>query len=407
MSEQQTGSLDEVMARAGQASGARRQPPRPAAPSPVVDSVDEALGAEEPQVSADVTVAADAPAAPAPVAESGVSEPQEAAPVQQPVAKKAAAVVVEISDNDILASLGSLQLHDALKRAVQPQSPAFKVAALQSGYTAEMTALSFEDITRLQASALDAHAARMKLLKTLHQHVQEFSCGPIKFQDWLKMTAQGDYDTLMYGMYAATYPGENEFDVSCQHCGHQNKVTADVGAMARVESDEVYGEIRKLLDPRTDFKGAIQNSLVGRVVRRRLPLSGIVAEIRNPSMQDYLDGVQWYVQMQDPKTGMLPVELAGAETIRTLAMYVTRLLVPVPGTSQFAPISETGARISALNKLNQTDGQALVDAVDEESKSLDVSYQLPDYNCAACGKRSEKLYVDFETLLFIKLRAKA
>jgi DNA-directed RNA polymerase subunit RPC12/RpoP len=354
-----------------------------------------ALVAGAPAVESTVTHAAEPTA---PVAETPKVE---AAPAPK-------AVEVVLTDSMILDGAGSLAVHEALRVALggTAKSAVFKIAALQSGYTAEIGALAFEDISRIQASAVDAHAARVKLLKTLHSRIQEFSCGPIKFQDWLKQTAQGDYDTLMYGLYAATYPGENEFDVRCRHCGHDNKISVEVGQLARVESNDVYGEIRKLLDPKTDFKGAIQNSLVGRTVQRKLPQSGIIVEIRNPSMQDYLDGVQWFVNAQDKTTGSLPPDIAGAEVIRTLTMYVPRILVPAPAGSNYLPVTDQGARANLIGRLPRADGQALTDAVDAESKRLEVSYTLPDYNCASCGKKNEELFLDFEALLFIKLREK-
>lgn len=358
--------------------------PAPAAqPTPVAEAVE-----------------ADAVLQEAPVAAATQAQ---AAPVVEVVAPTAAEVTV--NDSMILTGAGTLALHEAMQNILGAQS-VFKIAALQSGYTAEIGPLAFEDISRIQSSALDAHAARMKLLKTLHSRIQDFSCGPIAFQNWLKQTAQGDYDTLMYGLYAATYPGENDFDVRCRHCGHDNKVTVDVAQLARVESDDVYGEIRRLLDPKTDFKGAIQNSLVGRVVQRKLPESGIVVDIRNPSMQEYLDGVQWFVNAQDKTTGALPTDIAGAEVIRTLSMYVPRLLVPVKGGTQYLPVTDQMARANLIGRLSRADGQALTDAVDAETKKLEVSYSLPAYNCAACGKKNEDLFLDFEALLFIKLREK-
>jgi len=340
-------------------------------------------------------------AAPAPAPAAVPAAPMPVAPV---------AKAVSVGDNEILSDMSTLALHEAINAAIngsRKTSPVFKVAALQSGYTAEIGPLAFQEITRLQSSSVDAYAARMKLLRTLYEKIHTFSCPAFSFQDWLKQSAQGDYDTLMYGLYASTYPGSNEFDVRCRHCGHDNKITADVGALARVESDDVYAQIKHLLDPKTDYKGAIQNSLVGSTIQRRLPLSGIIAEIRNPSMQDYLDSVQWFVQAQDRNTGMLPDQLAGAETIRTLGMYVTRLLVPVPGTSNYVPVNGLNDRLSLIGRMADEDGKALTAAVDEENTRLNISYQLPDYNCGGCGKKNGDLFLDFEALLFIKLRERA
>ena len=388
-----TSNLDSIMDKA-----------RATVPPPPKPAVKPAAAPRPAEVAA--APVADEQVVEAPVAEVAADAPANQAPKVEVVAPKA--LEVTIGDASILSGAGTLALHEALQAALGiDKNPSFKVAALQSGYTAEIGPLAFEDISRIQASAVDAHASRMKLLRTLHSRIQQFSCGNIKFQDWLKQTAQGDYDTLMYGLYASTYPGENDFDVNCRHCGHQNKITVDVGQLARVESDDVYAEIRKLLDPKTDFKGAIQNSLVGRTIQRKLPQTGIIAEIRNPSMQDYLDGVQWFVNAQDRNTGMLPSEIAGAEVIRTLSMYVHRMLVPVNGGAQYLPVEGQLERSQLIGRLPRADGQALTDAVDEETKKLEVSYSLPAYNCSGCGKRNEDLFLDFEALLFIKLREKA
>jgi hypothetical protein len=317
------------------------------------------------------------------------------------------ATEANVSDGSILTGLGSLAIFEAMNAVLNSGQPAvYKVAALQSGYTAEISALAFEDISRIQSSAIDAHAARIKLLKTLYTRIKEFSFGTIGFQDWLKITAQGDYDTLMYGLYAATYPGDNEFDVQCRFCGHENKVRVNVNQLARVEKNEVYNEISSLLDPKTNFKGKVQKSLVGRIVQKKLPKTNIIAEITNPSIQDYLDGVQWFVSVQD-KGGNVPTEMAGSEIIRTLNMYVKRLLVPIPNSNQYIPITEQSDRATLIGRLPRVDGKALTDAVDGEVKNLEVSYTLPDYNCASCGKNNSELFLDFEALLFIKLRAKA
>ena len=88
-------------------------------------------------------------------------------------------------------------------------------------------------------------------------------------------------------------------------------------------------------------------------------------------------------------------------------MYVPRLLVPVKGGSQYLPVTDQMARANLIGRLSRADGQALTDAVDAETKKLEVSYSLPAYNCAACGKKNEDLFLDFEALLFIKLREKA
>jgi hypothetical protein len=401
----------------GKAMSAMPPPPRKAAAAPVAvepaDELDVAL--------ATATATAEAQAASAPVSEVVVDGPltgsgavtdineAPAAPAAK-AAPKPVAAEVSVAVNSVIDSGGSLvmmqAINAALARGKADKPPVFKVGALQSGYTAEFRALEFADINRILASSLDNYAYRIKLLTTMYNMIQQFSCDRLSFDDWLKVSAQGDYDTLMYGLYGATYPGVNEFDIGCRHCGHSNKVACDINDLVRVENEDVYAKIRELLDPKTDFKGAIVNSLVGHTIQRELPESKMVVEIRNPSLRDYLDGTQWFVQVQDKNTGYLPTQMAGAEVTRTLTMYVQRILVPVPGGNTYMAITNQGDRASLIGRLSPVDGAALNEAVGNETKRLEVSYMLPAYNCAGCGKRNEDLMLDFEALLFIKLQEK-
>ena len=321
---------------------------------------------------------------------------------------------VVIPDNAILENAGALAIHEAIKaakqraNAVSGRVPVFKVAALASGYTGEMTALNYEDIARLQSSSLDPYSARMKTLRTVYNRISNFSCGHMTFDNWRKQTADSDYNSLMYGLYAATYPGKNEFDVPCQHCSHVNKVIVDVNDMPRAEDPVIFGEqLSVLLDPNTDYKGALVNSLVGRRVQHRLPESGFIIEVTVPSIQDHLDGVQWFTQAVDRTTGMLPDDLVGSESIRAATMYINRILIPNPGNeSQFFPITDQGQRASIISDLSAKDSAAMDKAIIDSDKSINVAYSIPDFNCGRCGKRNSKLELDFEALLFTKLREK-
>jgi hypothetical protein len=400
--------LSGVMARAAAASAPKAPVTRPPAPRPVPPALAAPGSAPEAATSApEAATSAPEAAPPAPeAAPPAAAEPAPAPPMREPPPRPKA-TAASVDDSSVLTGAGTLALHAAMKAALgRGQSPVFKVVALASGYTAELAPLAFQEIARLQASAVDPHAARMKMLQVLHGRCTKFSCGQLRFNDWMKVTAQGDFDTLMYGMYAATYPGDNDFDVGCRYCGHSNKLVADVNTLARVASPDVYGEITKMLDPRTDFQGAIANSLVGREVQVELPDSKIVAAIHNPSMQEHMEGVQYYQGIIDRTTGLPPPARAGADTIRTMVLYTGRLLVPAPGGKYFA-VTTPDDKDSLIGRLSRADGTALADAIDEEVKKLSVSYQIPDFNCGGCGKRNTELALNFENLLFTKLQASA
>jgi hypothetical protein len=429
----------ELSALVQKAAAAARLPPAPKVPhewKPAHHVLQEAAAAAprrapEPvgDARADLRVPGDAALAtvkdlPEPVGEARADR-RTPEPMPEPVGSAAAHEVSErtepsakpkpkaedffVSPGDVLSGAGTLLLHAALVAAVdKKKSPSFKVAALSSGYTAEMAPLNYQATTGIQASTLDAYTARLKLLQVLFERSTNFSCGPMKFQDWLKITAQGDYDTLMYGIYAATYPGDNEFDVGCRYCGHTNKLLTDVNTLARIVDKDVYGVVMALLDPKGDFKGAVTNSLVGKETQKRLPESGIVVGVKNPSIQDHLYGIQQFQALVDKTTGLPPLSQAGADAVRTLVLYSGTILVPTPeNASKYYPVTSTEGKVDLINKLSPVDGSALAAAVDSEVKRLGVNYRIPDFNCGACSKRNTELSIDFESLLFTKLRESA
>jgi hypothetical protein len=318
---------------------------------------------------------------------------------------------VHIDESRVVSNAGTLKVMEAVKQAIAASNSSggsFKVVALQSGYAAELSPLSFQDIARLQSSALDPFTQRNRLLETLHGHITKFSCQPMDFQSWKRRTAQGDYDTLMYGLYAATYPGDNEFEVGCKHCGHLNKLVVDVNHLVRaIKREEVFDKIKQVLEPAFgDYAGPIVDSLVGRAVQVELPQSGIVAEVRNPSLEDQMIGAQYFNSIIDHKTGAPPDRLAGIEKIRTLVMYTGRMLIPAGGGA-YVGMSDADQKTALIGKLTQRDGEALSRAVEAEAERLLVEYEIPPFPCGACSKRNDKLALDFTQLLFIKLQESA
>jgi hypothetical protein len=314
---------------------------------------------------------------------------------------------VEIEPSSIVSGAGTLEMLATINANLkQTEGPTFQVAALQSGYSVQAQPLTFRQISALQASSVDPFAARTRLLRTVHACLGEFSCGKFPYPEWLARTAQGDYDSLMYGLYAATYPGSNEFDITCRHCNHLNKVSCDVADLAQIAGAGVRHMISRLIDPSVDKKSLLGESLVGRTVKKRLPKTGIVAEITNPSMQDYMDSVAYFQSITDKATGQLAPGREGEDQIRTLVMYTTRLLVPSRADrGKYVSIQKPDDRASLIGKLPRVDGAALTAAINAEVEHLSVNYKIPNFKCAACSKPNTELVLNFENLLFIKLQA--
>jgi hypothetical protein len=118
-----------------------------------------------------------------------------------------------------------------------------------------------------------------------------------------------------------------------------------------------------------------------------------------------MEGVQYFTGILDKATGQPPAALAGSDTTRTLVMYTGRLFVPTPAAAnKYVAVATAEQKADLIGRLPPADGLALSEAIDEETRKLGVQYKLPDFNCAACSKRNEELFLNFENLLFIKLQ---
>lgn len=381
---------------------------------PVVDSVNTDLVDELLAVPAEVKPTeepVEAPVAPAPEAapKAKVDEDSLAKHASASSAEKKTAKVFE-GDFDVVTPDSILDIRNALRVAKGASGvTTFKVIALQSGFSTEIAPLSFADTTYLTASVMDNYTLRKRVFKTLFDKMSNTSVQGMDFASFLANTASGDLDTLMYGLYGSTYPGNNEFELNCRKCGGSNKLAVNVNELPQaLDPDSAHHEIMKHIDPARKYLLATDIAAINKTYKRQLPESKIVVEIRMPTLQDQLDGAQWYSQAVDRETGMLPEANAGMEMLRVFNLHTKAIFLPVPGTdNKYYPVTDEHERLNAIRNLSNVDGRALSAAIDEITEKLAVNYRLPDYRCSHCQAVNGDLYIDFEAMLFTKLRAKA
>jgi len=394
--------------------GAARPAPAPAraaAPEPAPEALDD-MAASAAAAFETAPVARHAPAteAPAPAQVSApMAEPSRDEAPAEPAAPPEPELKAEILPADFQldsrAAVSALEALSAIQNMTK-DAPSFKVALLQSGFTVEVTPLHYRDMTRLLASSSDNYASQVRLLRTAHRQIVSWSCPPMDFDAFVDNCAHGDKETLLYGLYGATYPGDSEFDVPCKHCGHINKVRFGVSSIVRAEDPAVYGEIARLLDPSTDFKGAVQKSTVNDTRRVRLP-GGMIVTVQNPPLRVFLANLQRFAALNDPKTGQVRTEAEGLDSIISISMYIKEVHLPDPKGRGYISITDGAQKLDAISKLLGDDPAQLQLAIGKIVKELEVTYRMPAFNCAACTKVNDKMELSIEEVLFTKLQGRA
>ena len=82
----------------------------------------------------------------------------------------------------------------------------YTVYALNSAYRADMSGLNYKEINGLRSNSLNSYEKRRKLFKTVYDKSQSMNLKSIpSFENFLKMTAIQDLDTLLFGIYSKTH----------------------------------------------------------------------------------------------------------------------------------------------------------------------------------------------------------
>ena len=96
-----------------------------------------------------------------------------------------------------------------------------------SNYMVEISALSHIELVSLNRSTANADFYRKKEIrfKAIYDHIVYNTIGNISFEEWCRNTKLPDINSLFFGLYDATFPGENTYSIICSNCGKTSEVT--------------------------------------------------------------------------------------------------------------------------------------------------------------------------------------
>lgn len=273
----------------------------------------------------------------------------------------------------------------------------YEVTAFQSGYNAEMSALTLQDISSLMGSTNDVLTNRKKLYREIYSHIENTSVGKMSYSDWTKITAFGDIETLLYGIYCQTFPTKNEFAIPCPSCGKSTSFVINNISLIGVADQELMthrvNEVRKTA---TSMKDLVNNSLVHIEHRIILPDTKTIVTLKLPSASDYLD----LLTRIDQK-----FLIENYEAVGTL-LYVKNIYVPNiketvrTGSPKFNLIEDRNSLINIIMKLSVNDGIYLGKEINTLGSKYTVEYRINGVKCNHCKEPIPSTPVDIEKILF-------
>lgn len=302
-----------------------------------------------------------------------------------------------VSSADIMAAINTAVNKD--------NSGTFRAVALKSGYAFEVEPLRFAEIERLINTVGDTHSEQVKLVKTVFGKIKWFSCGHLSYSDFINCTAYDDFDTILYAVYRATYPGINKYPITCQGCGEENTIEVSSDRLiSKIDNDKLV-RVKSVLQSASEAQRQIDMLPLEMRTKLKLRESGIIVEYGVSSIADFLAGIARIQNgMVDSKTGKVDTSKSELTSMVDFELAIDYMYIPAPNApGQYLKLADKAQINSILSKLSRVDGPEFKDNLRKIRDQYRVDYTIPKFNCASCGKESPELALNFEQLLFTEM----
>lgn len=279
-----------------------------------------------------------------------------------------------------------------------------------SGYTASLRGLSSPEIRDVSVSlnSKDQFGSWDYLYKTIYDRLIETSIGEIDYVTFLKSTALSELQTLLYGLFDATYPEVNSYPARCPKCNTKFDFQFPNKKFLHIDEEDKYSaskDIRALIAGQAiDAKEFFKNSNTNTVVREELEDSGIIVDLRHPTLYNQL-----YDVIRQLVDNRIDTENVSDVTLDRMP-YIEAVYIPVDGDPKngYYPLEDLMTKVNVLAQLDPHDDAQLELAISEEIlDKYKIYYKIDSVKCPLCGETVEGGDVDFRSMLFMMQRIKS
>jgi hypothetical protein len=305
---------------------------------------------------------------------------------------------VSIDVNKIVLSESNKLVQMTSMESVFNAVPTMKVILTQSGWWGEMSALSMAEINSINLSTNDPYTDTRRQYQILHKHIESSNLGKIGFNDFLKATAFYDVDSLYYGCYCMTFPGENEFEITCPSCQKKTVAIITNNSLFKRPSAETIAKVKQLRNTVATPQELVAASLLSETHRVALPDSKMVVELRSPTLEDYLENLNGITPEQADK-------YASAVGIRAFVSRLFMLDIPATKRANEPRFFEVHGDVlfEALCRLSKVDGKTVSTAIEGDVKRYIIGYSLKPFPCRNCNDTIPEMPVNMERVLFTQI----
>lgn len=309
----------------------------------------------------------------------------EEAPIEKKKAKK-----INISELHVLEK-NELDKERAIRQALYGNKSLFMVVAAQSGYTAKLVPLVHKDSVNIMYSHLSRYEYKKALFKVIHEKIYDTCVGRMSFEEWLRCTSVEDVETFYYGLYCATFPNEGSFSMTCPSCKESTDINVNHRNLFTTSDKEKMQTLMKNVSKNVSNKEDMKNySLIGKNDAFELSDSGIIAELRTPSLYDSLELLKSVPEAIIDKD---PVGL-------TNMLYINQLFIKDKNDDGYVAITDRDTLLKTIENLTIDDAAELEEAVSDRVDDNRITYSIKNATCPHCGKVIDSIPISVEDILF-------
>jgi len=305
-------------------------------------------------------------------------------------------IVIDLNNIEISEKIDPILTYDDMNFVLNG-SGTYQIIASQSCYVAFMQAFNTKDINDIKYSNLDGYNFRRKFYQLIYSKINTTSLGKINFDTFLKITSFFDLESLLYGIYTMSFPGNTKFDIKCGSCKKSFEAFINNDSLVDSKDPSIYKHFDEITSSIKDPEEALSKSLVHNIKRIILNESKIIVDIQIPTLQDHLDIL---MAIKNPNN-----EDSKDEIINTLIFVKKMMVLDVKQTREknkaiYFEVKDLATMATILNKLSPNDSKALMDAINERTMKYSIDFKIRTLECPHCKKKTGTIDVVIQDLVF-------
>ena len=280
-----------------------------------------------------------------------------------------------------------------------------QVVCTQSGYTVMCSPMNSRELAGFgrddRSQVPNTYGTNMAIANAIYSKLSDFSCGAMTFEQWLSATAYPDLQTLIFGIYKATYPYSNNFNLQCTMCGENFVVPIENNTLVMIPAGSCTQEMiyQATHGGAFDAKEMMTKSKRYQGIDIYFQDHTKVFRVRTPSIMEFYNRA--YRGKNEEKINAYQADMYYAGYVRSV------------GTLDIDAYNESNGevikyyhdqRIEAVDKaiaeLSIDDKQIFERRMMDYINKYSVTYQIPMVLCPHCKRMMMQREINMRTLFF-------